>query len=136
MFLRFQSLNQKIRKKRRQKRDFLIIKRIIITLTLLLMVGLPAIILIIMMIITGREHPLTYRIILVSGSVSMAGLSAGMAFTTRQLKRLFLRIWQRNQVELTATNIRVSTGTRSGSNTDEFISLSQQIWGNPIGNWN
>src|SRR5207302_2050363 len=119
--------NKRMRIKRRRKRDFLIIKRIIITISLLLLVGLPAIILVIIMVITGKEQPLTYRIILLSGSVSMAGLSAGIVFTTHQLKRLILNIWQRNQVQFSVTNSRVPTTTGSVPTTDDSVSLSQQI---------
>lgn len=126
IFLRLQSRNKTIKVKRRQTRDFRIIKRIIVTISLLLIVGLPAIVLLIVKIHTGREHSLSYRIILFSGSMSMVGLSARMIFITRQLKRIASRIWQHNKMKLTHTKLSVPLSTRTSSNTTESVSFTQQ----------
>ena len=50
------------------------------------------------MILTGKVHPLTYRIILFSGSVSMAGLSGGMILITHQLRHSFRKMCHGNSI--------------------------------------
>ena len=62
------------------------------------MLGIPGVTLILMYIITGHEHPLSYRISFIPVGLSAAGLSAVLPFSIPQLNRIYHRIWRRNQV--------------------------------------
>ncbi|CAF1287503.1 unnamed protein product [Adineta steineri] len=61
-FIRRQGNIQTLVVKQRQARDLLIIRRILIIVIILLILGIPALILIFMFIITGEEYPLLARI--------------------------------------------------------------------------
>jgi len=66
--------------RRRQARDLLAIRRILITVSVLIILEVPSIVLVIMSAINGEEHPLSFCIIWISLTISMAGLSVVMIF--------------------------------------------------------
>lgn len=83
---------------RRQKRDLQAVRRIYINVALLCAISFPGIVLILMSLITGVEHPLSHRILWTGAEISVAVLSGEMIFTTPQLRTVILRRWQRNRV--------------------------------------
>jgi hypothetical protein len=108
IFLRRQSINQAIIIKQRQERDLLVIRRILIIVGLLLTLGIPAVVLLVMLLITGEENQLYFRIEWLAVSLSMIGLSLVLVFFTPQLKNIILKKFQRNRVV-------PSDGTLTGS---------------------
>jgi hypothetical protein len=98
IFIRRQSSNQTLAIKRRQKRDFLVIQRIVLIVSILFALGIPSVILVSMLFITGIEHPLSYRITWLSTNISMAVLSVIIISMTPQLKSIVLKRWERNRV--------------------------------------
>jgi hypothetical protein len=112
-FIRQQSNNQTLIIKRRQERDFLVIKRIVIIVNILLALGVPSIILISMLYVTGVEYPLSYRITWLSTDVSMAVLSVLIVLMTPQLKSIVMKRWQRNRVMPMRTTIADSIEARA-----------------------
>ncbi|UJR29341.1 hypothetical protein I4U23_010553 [Adineta vaga] len=93
IFIRKQS-NQPIRIKRRQTRDLNAIRGIFIMIGFLLLLGLPTSVLIIMMLVTGEAHPLTFRITCLSIGTSMLGLSIAMMISIPQLRTI---VWKGSQ---------------------------------------
>lgn len=75
--------------KRRQKRDLIIIRRIIMNLSLLFILGIPSLLLLILLFITGQEHPLIFRISILSASLSMTGLCTTTVLSTPKLRSIF-----------------------------------------------
>jgi hypothetical protein len=112
-FIRQESNNQTLIIKRRQERDFLVIKRIVIIVNILLALGVPSIILISMLYVTGVEYPLSYRITWLSTDVSMAVLSVLIVLMTPQLKSIVMKRWQRNRVMPMRTTIADSIEARA-----------------------
>ena len=106
------SNNQILAIKRRQERDFLVIQRIIILVGILLGLGIPSIVLILMLYITGVENPLNYRITWLSTDVSMAVLSILIILMTPQLKSIVIKRWQRNRVVPIGAILNSSTHVR------------------------
>jgi membrane-bound ClpP family serine protease len=104
MFIHYQSNNQTLIIQRRQKRDLIVIQRIMITVGILAISGFPATVLLIMTMITGVEPPLTYRIQWLMVSVSTAVLSITTVVFTPQLKQIVMKKWRRNQVGNTTNN--------------------------------
>ncbi|CAF3984499.1 unnamed protein product [Adineta steineri] len=84
--------------KQRQSRDLLIIRRILIIVSLLLILGIPAMTLIFMFIITGEEYPLLARIAFLPVGVSQMGLSIALLFCIPQLKNIVLNLRKTNTV--------------------------------------
>lgn len=99
IFLRRQSTNQTLVIRQRQQRDFHVIKRIIATVGVLMFLGIPATVLLIIMFITGNEHPLTMRIIVASLCLQMLILSMLVVSYTPQLKNIILRKFNSNPVQ-------------------------------------
>jgi hypothetical protein len=75
LFIRQQSHNIARTIQQRQVRDLLVMRRIFITVGVLIFLGIPSVILVLMAAISGKEHPLSFRITWISLSISMAGLS-------------------------------------------------------------
>ncbi len=100
LFLRQQSNDIELAIKRRQKRDLVAIQRIFINVGMLIVTGIPGIVVIIMSLINGVEYPLSYRILWIGVEVSFAILSIQMVFMTPQLKNIFMKKWQQNQVTI------------------------------------
>jgi hypothetical protein len=98
IFIRHQSNNQPLVVKKRQERDLLIIRRILVLVGLLLLLGLPAMVLIFMFVITGEEYTLTPPIVFIPVGVSMAGLSIALLFSIPQLKSIAQKVFQSNRV--------------------------------------
>lgn len=90
IFIRSQTRLQRLQMKRRERRDLIAIRCIFITVLLLITMGFPAIVFVIMYAVNGQEHPLMYRVMWLFFSLSMAGLSVGMIFTTPELKRILM----------------------------------------------
>ncbi|CAF4175414.1 unnamed protein product [Adineta steineri] len=86
-FIRQQGNIQTLIIKQRQARDLLIIRRILIIVVILLILGIPAVTLVFMFIITGEENPLFARISFFPVNVSQAGLSIALLFSIPQLKK-------------------------------------------------
>lgn len=97
-FIRIHSNRQTLVIKHRQQRDFNAFRRIIMIVAILFILGLPTISLIIMMFITGKEHPLDFRVMSVSIGTSMAGLSVALIFSVHQLKNMIWKSILPNQV--------------------------------------
>ncbi|CAF4261509.1 unnamed protein product, partial [Adineta steineri] len=91
-FIRQQGNIQTLIIKQRQARDLLIIRRILIIVSLLLILGIPALVLVFMFIITGEEYPLLTRISFFPVNVSQAGLSVALLFSIPQLKNIILNL--------------------------------------------
>jgi hypothetical protein len=107
LFIRNQSNNLALALKRRQQRDLLAIRRIFINVGLLLAVGIPVMVVILMALITGVEHPLSHRITWIGGEVSFALLSIEMIFTTPQLKNIVIRKTNQNRVIIIEDSIQI-----------------------------
>ncbi|CAF1430316.1 unnamed protein product [Adineta steineri] len=84
--------------KQRQSRDLLVIQRILSIVNLLLILGIPSIVLIIMSLIRGEEHPLLARISYFPVSVSQMGLSIALLFSIPQLKNIVLNLNKTSKV--------------------------------------
>ena len=98
IFIRRQSTNQTLKMQQRQRRDLLIIRRILINTCLLLILGIPSVILLLILIITGEEHIFIFRISLISASVSMAGLSISTILFTPKLKSVVFTKFQQDSI--------------------------------------
>ena len=94
IFLRHQTNLVTFAIKQRQQRNLAAFQHILINVGLLLITGLPAMVLLAILFITGVEHPLLYRISWIGAEVSMAFLSVGMVFTTPQLKNIVIKRWR------------------------------------------
>ncbi|CAF1426865.1 unnamed protein product [Adineta steineri] len=96
--IRQQSTNQTLAVKRRQARDFVVIRRIIILNSILFTLGVPGMILLVINYVTGNELTLNYRITWFSFEVSMILLSILVIVMTPQLKTIVISKWKRNRV--------------------------------------
>ncbi|CAF1455261.1 unnamed protein product [Rotaria sordida] len=104
IFIRQQPNNQTLIVNQRQQRDLAAIQRIFINVALLVVCGTPCVTLLLMYLITGIEHPLSYRITWAGPEVSMAILSVQMIFMTPQLKNIIIR---RRQNRVTTLDITI-----------------------------
>jgi hypothetical protein len=93
-FIHHQGNNQTLAIKKRQTRDLLVIRRIMIIVSLLLLVGIPAMVVLLIFIITGKEQPLVFRIAPLPVSVSVSRVSVALIFCIPQLKSIALKLWQ------------------------------------------
>jgi predicted tellurium resistance membrane protein TerC len=91
IFVHQQSNDQIFRIKQRQKRDLVVIRRILMNIGLLFILRFPSLILLLILITNGEEHPLIFRISLVSGSVSMTRSSVSTILSTSKFKSIFFR---------------------------------------------
>ncbi|CAF0797548.1 unnamed protein product [Adineta steineri] len=98
IFIRQQSNNLTWLTKKRQQQDLIVIRRIFIILSLLIIIGLPTIILMIRFYITGKLHPLFYRILWFSVTLSMMILTITMIILTPQLKKIVFKYFRHNRV--------------------------------------
>ncbi|CAF3721321.1 unnamed protein product [Adineta steineri] len=98
IYLRQQTNNQILAIKQRQDRDLLVIRRILITIGLLLALGIPGVVFLVMLRITGEEYPLLLRIEWVFVSLSMIGLSISTVFFTSQLKQIIFKKFKNNRI--------------------------------------
>ncbi|UJR07203.1 hypothetical protein I4U23_011491 [Adineta vaga] len=107
LFIRHQSNIVTIAIKRRQQQHLLAVQRIFINVGLLMTTGLPAMVLLVILFVTGVEHPLLYRILWIGAEVSIALLSIEMLFMTPQLKNIVMKRWRPNQRNTINRSIRV-----------------------------
>lgn len=113
--LRRQPHNQLHSVKQRQKRDLIIIRRLFIIIGTLSALGIPAIVLLIMLFITGEQHPLLFRIEWLSVSLSMLALDVLLVLFTPQLINM---VWEslihhrHHRVRPTDGNVTSSTHKR------------------------
>ena len=98
IFLRRQSYHQTYIIKQRQQRDLIVMRRVFITFGVLVILGSPGALLLLMLYITGEEHPLLYRIEWFFVNLAMLGLCLSQLFLTPQLKNIVLKIFQHNRV--------------------------------------
>ncbi|UJR29339.1 hypothetical protein I4U23_010551 [Adineta vaga] len=96
IYIRKQS-NLTIRDKQRQARDFNAIRRILTVVGFLMFCGMPVLIFVIRMFITGEVYPLTNRIMSILIGISMFGLSIAMVLCVSQLKDLLWKTLKVNQ---------------------------------------
>jgi hypothetical protein len=114
IFIRQQSNNQRLVRRRRQARDLLAIQRILITVSVLIVLGIPSVILVILSAITGKEYLLSFRITWISLTVSMTGLSVAMVFLIPQVKNI---VWKKlQQGRVVPTNVIVANSIRMRAN--------------------
>ncbi|CAF3718057.1 unnamed protein product [Adineta steineri] len=111
--IRQQPTNQTIAVKRRQARDFVVIRRIIILNSILFTLGAPGMILLVINYITGNELTLNYRVTWFSFELSMILLSILMIIMTPQLKTIVISKWKRNRVIPVAAIVENSVQTRT-----------------------
>ncbi len=88
IYIRRQTNNQTFVVKQRQDRDMIIIRRILITIGLLMALGIPGVVFLVMLRITGEEYPLLLRIEWLFVSFSMIGLSLSVVVYTPQLENI------------------------------------------------
>jgi hypothetical protein len=100
LFIRHQSDNLVLAIRRRQQRDLFAIQRIIINVGLLVVLGFPGVMVLMMALITGIEHPLSYRILWTGCEIAATVLSVEMVFMTPQLKHIVMRKWRQNRVTI------------------------------------
>ena len=93
--------NPSLRTKRRQARDLNAIRGIFIIVGFLLFLGLPTLVLIVMLFITGEEHPLTFRITCISIGTSMVGLSMAMMIFVPQLRIMVCKTFKPSPIVVT-----------------------------------
>jgi hypothetical protein len=98
LFILQQSNDIELAIQRKQKRDLLAIQRIFINFVILLVTGLPGIVVVIMSLINGVEHPLSYRIAWIGSEVSFIILSIQMIFMTPQLKNIVVKRWYQHNL--------------------------------------
>ncbi|CAF0980393.1 unnamed protein product [Adineta steineri] len=97
-FIHQQGTIQTLIVKQRQSRDLLITRRILIIVSLLLILGIPAMTLVFIFIITGEENSLLARIAFFPVSASQTGLSVVLLFSIPQLKNIVLNLRTANTV--------------------------------------
>lgn len=97
-FLRRQSNTQTLVVKQRQQRDLLVIQRIITTIGFLMILGILAMVFLIIVFVTGKQHPLAMRIELIFVSLQMLGLCVLIVGYTPQLKSMILKKKKNNSV--------------------------------------
>ncbi|CAF1505093.1 unnamed protein product [Adineta ricciae] len=107
MFLRNQANNLAAVTRQRQRRDFLIVQRILIIMTLLITLGMPTMFFILRFAVTGDYHPLTLRVSCLPVAISMASLNIVLIFSIPQLKSIIRKLLTQNQV--VAISARVIT---------------------------
>ncbi|UJR06845.1 hypothetical protein I4U23_011133 [Adineta vaga] len=107
LFIRHQSNTVTVVIKRRQQQHLLAIRRILINVGLLMTTGLPAMVLLVILFVTGVEHPLLYRILWIGAEVSIGMLTIEMIFMTPQLKNIVIKKWRPNQITTFHDSIRV-----------------------------
>lgn len=83
--------------RRRQKRDFLVIRRILSTVLIMMGLGIPTLVLFMLSIITGHEHRLAQHIQWFTIALSMAGLHVFTLVLTSQTQRMIIpRYWRKH----------------------------------------
>lgn len=97
IFIRDQPNNVTLAVKRRQQRDLLVLRRILITVSILLVVGIPTIVLLMLALITGNTHPLSYRIVWIGAAICLTTLSIGLVFMDPQLNSIVMKKWRQNR---------------------------------------
>ena len=107
MFLRNQANNLAVATRQRQRRDYLIVQRILVIMTLLITLGMPTMFFILRFAVTGNYHPLTVRVSSLPVAISMASLNIVLIFSIPQLKSIIRKSLTQNQV--VAISIRVIT---------------------------
>lgn len=110
--IRRSSNNQNVVVRRRQERDFVVVRRIVLTLVVLLALGVPSMILFIMAIVTGHEHPLAQCIQFFTSSLNMALLNILTLILTPPLKKIIVGGSTRNQVSPLDTQRGAIVGLR------------------------
>ncbi|CAF0711860.1 unnamed protein product [Adineta steineri] len=112
-YIHQQSTNQTIAVKRRQARDFVVIKRIMAQINMLFTLALPGTILMIISYVTGNTYPLHYRVAWLSIELSLIILSILMIVMTPQLKTVVISKWKRDRVIPIAATVGNSVATRT-----------------------
>ena len=98
-FIRQQSNQVTMIVKRRQERDLTAIRRIVINIFLLCGIGSPGLLCIaISVIISGKPYPLSLRILWIGVEISILPLAILMISMTPQLKQIFTKRGQQNQI--------------------------------------
>ncbi|CAF1221788.1 unnamed protein product [Adineta steineri] len=119
-FIHRQGNSQTFIIQQRQARDLLIIRRILIIVITLLLIGIPALTLIFMFIVTGKEHPLLARIAFFPVSASQAGLSVALLFSIPQLKNIVVNLQTRETIMPVNQAVQDTLQMRTIVHTQEF----------------
>ena len=114
--LRRQPHNQLRSVKQRQKRDLIIIRRLFIIIGTLLALGIPAIVLLVMLFITGEQHPLLFRIEWLTVSLSMIVLDVLLVLFTPQLKTIVWKLFLHDKHRVRPTDGNVTSSTQKRCN--------------------
>jgi hypothetical protein len=117
VFLCRQANNQTIVVKQRQQRDLVIIQRILITIALLMALGIPGIVFLIMLNVTGEEYSLLLRTEWLFVSFSMIGLSISVAIFIPQLKSIVMKRSQPIRIALVGGTVSGSVPVRHRTTT-------------------
>jgi len=88
IYLHRRTKSQSFAIQQRQQRDLIVIRRISIIIGALLILGVPTVVFIIMLYITGEMHPLFHRVGWLSVSSSIMNLTFLVILLTPQLNRL------------------------------------------------
>lgn len=91
--------NHSCRKRSKQnQRDLIVIKRLLLMLSILILLGLPSIIFLTILIITGYIIPVTYRIGWLSVSFSLVFLAHMLIQLTHPLRKTIGRLFSSNSI--------------------------------------
>lgn len=117
VFIHLYTPAQQIMIQNSKKRDLIALRCIFITVALLLITGFPAIVLILLLLITGEEYPLINRMIWFFITLSLAGLTVSIVFTTPELKSIVIKRWFKTQVNPIRKGSNVQNIRRNRSNS-------------------
>ena len=99
-FLRHQPVHIAATIKRRQERDFVVIKRIFISIGTMCILGIPGMTIVFIASITGIELELSRRITWFFVEVSLAIMTVQMVLITPQLRSLIMRNRRQNRIKV------------------------------------
>ncbi|CAF0915888.1 unnamed protein product [Adineta ricciae] len=105
-FLRHQRNTLTLVMRQRQKRDFLIVRRILMIIIFLLTLGLPGTFFIIRYYVTGDYHPLSLRVGWMSVAISMAVLNVVLIFCIPQLRNIVRKVFQEHRIGVSTVVVR------------------------------
>jgi hypothetical protein len=87
-----------IKRSRQDKRDLVVIRRLLLMLSVLILLGLPSVIFLTILMITGYLIPVTYRIGWLSVSCSLVFLAYMLIQLTSPLRKTVRRLFRLNQI--------------------------------------
>ncbi|CAF1175096.1 unnamed protein product [Adineta steineri] len=97
--------NSNCRRTKQNTRDLIVIRRLLLMLGVLILLGLPSIIFLSILIITGYHIPVTYRIGWLSVSFSLVFLAYMLIQLTSPLRKTVRRIFRRDSPDRNRNNL-------------------------------